>query len=548
MAVLSLSATMIAACADRAVAQTPAAPPATSGAPWPPNGSEYQRVLESGVETGVARAQEKARPAVEEMESRAVAKGVEAGLIKARKATLADDRAAAQAAVADGVEQAYRRTAVSEQQAMHEAYVAAVRQLEEEDRQNFAKGKASARTAVVILPTSRCGQMEVIRISDTESLTAAEQRKLDPSKVEQQVSFNLVCCLNNTNDLDAMECIDRDLEWLVWSHTRQARRGQKWHFGETSVSAAGATALLIGGTKAAESTTIAWSVVALAPIIAEEIAANGPRSQVHYAAAAAFARLRSHYTSLRTRYLALPSLVIEDETLDSACSILTEHDKISDKNAPDSAAVVNNELVRYQTYCKDYVASLVGLRAYRTSMMVSYDDMPSRYVNDAQALEGVFHKISFRLQAAPSKSFGLVLNSGLNALAEAIHTGTSVSEYKASAATFDLEKDGLALSEVWPLATPPGPLPLSPIIPSKAAAASAGRLSGDAGVEAAALLGAMKTVSDTTKDPKVLLRHQLANRTVAAMADGVGTYKMVFDFRAEKRTADIEFTRASDKK
>lgn len=378
----------------------------------------------------------------------------------------------------------------------------------------------------------------------------AWKRKGKPAKdatdVEQQASQGLGCCIDpqrNATPADhfaAVTCIDDKVYMLAAAHAAQARGRQQFFFGETAASATGGGALVIGGAKAAANTTVAWSIVALAPAVIEDITAAGPRSQVHHGAANAFSSLHQHYSEMERHFGNLAAIDTENDALTLQCAGLKSLKTVpDDAAAPSGADVLNDEIKRFTAYCSENTAAVQSLRPYRDALLAAYEDVPGKYAQDAQAIEGTFHKISFGLQAAPSQALQIMLAAPFDALANAIHSGKTVNDYKARQATFDLEKDGLALASVWPdVAAPDKPLPIADIDLAAAAAKLEPKLGGD---EAKAGYKRLHAIADAST--AVLESNRRANRAVAALHAGSGTYKMVFDFRAAKRTADVEFTK-----
>jgi trimeric autotransporter adhesin len=360
--------------------------------------------------------------------------------------------------------------------------------------------------------------------------------------------------------LPAMACINDDVLRLMAAHESQAE-GQRTTFGaETWVSGAGAMALIVGGAKAAASTTAAWSVVALGPSVFEDIGAFGARSQLHYGAARAFGRLGEHYGTLDRHFTGLSKLLPQDGLLSAACAKAPDALPASADAAP---SLLNADLKAVAAYCTDFTAALEQAQAFRDAMATARNDLPELYVEDAQSLEGIFHKLAFGMQAPPSQALQIVLSAPLDALASAIRSGKTVSEYKAREATFDLEKDGLPLSSSWAAATPPSKsLPETAAVRFVGSSDTASKLcpstrtaskAPDAGAPAPSVdcskVQALNTWLDgvVTASQAALASNKKANAAVAAVHNDVGTYKMTFDFRADKRTADIEFTPASSK-
>ncbi len=361
------------------------------------------------------------------------------------------------------------------------------------------------------------------------------------STLEQTAWEGLKCCAE-TKTVSPTLCVHQTVAILALVHDRQARRRQQMFFGETYTSASGALALVIGGTKAAATTQTVWSVVALAPAVLEDIEAFGPSSQVHYGAAHAFARLDEHYRILDRRLgeAIVPSA--ESTALSLSCAQLGSLKAIKDKNNA-AVIVVNGQIALFKTFCSDNDAALKACRPYVESMQLTREDLADKFAEDAEAIEGTFHKIVFGLQAPPSQALQSVLAAPFDALANAIRSGKSPSEYKARESTFQLEKDGLPLSSITPSVTAPTkPLsetgididadPKSTFIHDLA--------KNDDAQTAFRLLSDISTKSHKAAEP-----YRKLNASVAALAATNGTYKMVFDFRAQKRTVDIEFTKAS---
>jgi len=364
----------------------------------------------------------------------------------------------------------------------------------------------------------------------------------NPSDVEQKATRYLSCCLYMT---DAKACADNTVRWLAWAHERQARHRQGTFFGETDVAAAGAAGLVVGGTKAAATTTSVWSLAALAPVIVEDVAGFGPRSQVHYGATQAFYSLVEHYDARTAELQDIRGLAAENYKLEQACRSLTGVNDVKDDAHASDAALFNIEVANFKAYCKDYEASLGAFRPYRDAMSRAQQRLARQYIVDATNLEGVFHKISFSLQAPPSMALSIVLAAPFDALSSAIHSGKTVNEYKARSATFDLEKDGFDLANPWPPATAPATqLPSSGIAVSPKGTASASAVDSKTG--AMAILALLQAVD--TESTAALEWNRKANQVVADLSGEAGTYKMVFDFRAEKATAVVQFTKTGSSK
>lgn len=372
--------------------------------------------------------------------------------------------------------------------------------------------------------------------------TTSRGPEINPSDVEQKASRYLSCCLEGPASL---RCTDNTLDWLAWAHERQARHGQGIFFGETDVAAVGAAGLIIGGTKAAASTTRAWSLAALAPVIVEDIVALGPQSQVHYGAFQAFNALKLHYKDVAADLAGMSMLKVEDYKLEQACVGIGGIASIKDDKNPSAADVMNTEVANFKAYCKDYEAALNGVRPYRDSISAADKRVARQYIGDAMRLEDTFHKVSFSMQAPPSTALSIVLAAPFDALSTAIHSGKSINEYKARAATFDLEKDGLNLASPWPATAVPATLLPSSSIARSASAKQALTTLGAASAanDAMTRLGAVEAASTAA-----LEWNRQVNQTVAGLSGEAGTYKMVFDFRAQKPSVEVEFTKAGSSK
>lgn len=189
---------------------------------------------------------------------------------------------------------------------------------------------------------------------------------------------------------------------------------------------------MIGGAKAAASTSNAWVALGVLPIVAEDLSANEPRSRLYGLAAISLSRIVWRYQALDEARVKLNADLddLRGRTR-NVCGVKARLEAI--KSAADRAGgkiLFADQISRMTSRCAALTAALQQLSAASEQWGSSGDFVAHSFIKDAIEFDDTVARLDRSLRTTPAGAFRTVLATPFSVASNIIRGGADIQGYQ----------------------------------------------------------------------------------------------------------------------